>query len=387
MNSVIPITKPCHLLIVEDEDFVATGILRKLKRLGFEHCDRVSSGEEALEYVRQTRPDLVVMDMGLGGKLDGVETAQALRDQYKMPSVFLTGNSSYGMLQKAKLTHPLGYLIKPPEDDDLCRTLELALQNARMEQALQASELALQELNRHLEQRVDERTKELVGAKEKIEATLREKEVLFQEVHHRVKNNLQIISSLLRMQSETVHHEKAIDALRESQARVKSMALIHECLYQSKELSEVSFKNYLLKLAQSLKTLYGIAPNGMPIFELKIDDIQMDLDTAIPCGLIVTEVITNALKHAFKDRDKGSLRIDFRTNNAGGALLEIRDDGIGIADDAFTASETGGMGYKIITALCKQIQANGSYHRNAEGGTTFTLSIPKLSSASVTRVA
>ena len=171
----------------------------------------------------------------------------------------------------------------------------------------------LRTLHAELEHRVEERTAEL-------QATLEEREVLLQEVHHRVKNNLQLISSLINMQVRALGNDASrAGALRECQTRVQAMALIHEKLYQSKDYTRVPFSEYARSLAANVFHATGVSPEGVAL-ELHIEDAALAVDKAIPCGLILNELITNALKHAFPGGRSGTIRVELTTASDGASF-------------------------------------------------------------------
>src|ERR1019366_8818117 len=145
-------------------------------------------------------------------------------------------------------------------------------------------------------------------SEEKIKQSLQEKDVLLKEVHHRVKNNLQVISSILNLQSSYVKDKKTLEILRESQNRIKSMAFIHESLYQTKDFSNINLTEYVTSLANNLVHSYQSFEDQVDL-ELKIQDIYLNLDIAIPCGLIINEILSNALKYSFQKNEKGKIGI------------------------------------------------------------------------------
>jgi two-component sensor histidine kinase len=145
-----------------------------------------------------------------------------------------------------------------------------------------------------------------------LKASLNEKEILLREIHHRVKNNMQIISSLLNLQTEYVDDEEAVNVLKESQNRVRSMAIIHEKLYQSKDLTHINFVDYIQSLVLNLFYSYDIDNTQIkPI--LKIEDISLNIETAVPCGLIISELISNSLKYAFPNRMNGEIIVSLKS--------------------------------------------------------------------------
>ena len=188
-----------------------------------------------------------------------------------------------------------------------------------------------------------------------INKSLKEKDTLLREIHHRVKNNLQLISSLLNLQSRHVGDAGALSALQEGRNRVKSMALIHQNLYQEENLTGVDVQDYFAKLSQSLFDSYHIGRDQIHL-ELDIAPVQLDVDSIIPIGLIVNELISNALKHAFTNRDKGKIMVTLK--ESGGQLhLSVADDGKGI-DTATLDQLQNSFGLRMIEALKTQLDAD-----------------------------
>jgi PAS domain S-box-containing protein len=200
-------------------------------------------------------------------------------------------------------------------------------------------------------------------ADEAIRASLREKEVLLKEIHHRVKNNLQVVSSLLGLQSRTITDSTTRKAFQESQNRVHSMALIHESLYQSENLSKINFPAYIDQLAAHLFRSYGADPARIRI-SASIGDLRLPIDTAVPCGLIVNELVSNSLKYAFPGERSGVIRIEMREDGCGRIRLEVSDDGIGLPEGIDFRS-TRSLGLRLVRTLADQL-----------GGTTEMASAP-----------
>jgi len=187
---------------------------------------------------------------------------------------------------------------------------------------------------------------------EKIEASLKEKETLLKEVHHRVKNNLQIISSLLSLQSSYIKNQESLEVLKESQNRVKSMALVHEKLYKTGDLSHINLGEYINDLAAKLFSSYG--PNTKEIkFNLNIKEALIEMNLAISIGLILNELITNALKHAFVNKTDGKILVEFESDDKGNSVLTVSDDGIGIPQN-FNFRQIDTLGLQIVKSLVDQ---------------------------------
>jgi len=200
-----------------------------------------------------------------------------------------------------------------------------------------------------------------ISARKKVEHDLRqsiaEKDVLLKEVHHRVKNNLQVISSLIDLQSDTMSDPEAREHFRECQDRIRSMALVHENLYQSKNFSTIMANEYISMLVDRLVQSCSPVPGISVCYDM--DDIEMDLDTAIPCGFVINELVTNALKHAFTGRDQGAIRISLKRAPGNILTLVVEDDGRGFPKSV-NFRDTESLGLQIVTALSQQLDADVS---------------------------
>ena len=218
--------------------------------------------------------------------------------------------------------------------------------------------------------RVAERQK----SESQLKATLGMREALIKELHHRVKNNLQIISSLLRLQSEHVLDPSTVCMFEESQNRLRSMALIHEHLYESRDLAHIDFSNYLQVLVSGLIRSYAPEPALINV-HIDSEKVAVDLDTAIPCGIITTELVSNALKYAFPDRRKGDLWIGFHERGPNTYGLTVQDNGIGLPQ-GIRLDQTNSLGLRLVNTLVRQL--NGELHFERNGGTSFDIAF-KLS--------
>ncbi len=205
-----------------------------------------------------------------------------------------------------------------------------------------------------------------------LKKSLDEKEALLKEVYHRVKNNMQIISSLLNLQIANVQGEESKDILKDSQSRIKSMAMIHEKLYMSKDLSHINFKEYVEHLVSDIFYTYGVKVGSItPI--LRIENIELNMETAIPLGLIINEIVINSLKFAFP-HEKGSIKIIFKSfNNT--LTLTVADDGIGIPESV-DYQKTDSLGLKLVTNLVEQL--NGVINLETNHGTAFNITFKEL---------
>jgi PAS domain S-box-containing protein len=209
-------------------------------------------------------------------------------------------------------------------------------------------------------------------AEEKIRTSLREKEALLKEIHHRVKNNLQVVSSLLGLQSRASSDDKTRKMFQESQNRIHSMALLHESLYQSSNLSKIDFPDYIRQLAAHLFQSYGVPPDRIHL-RTDLDKLYLNLDAAVPCGLIVNELISNSLKYAFPDGRQGEVRIELHEHADHMARLVVADDGIGLRSDIdWVTART--LGLRLVRTLAEQLGARIELKSHA--GTEVQLTFP-----------
>ncbi len=243
-------------------------------------------------------------------------------------------------------------------------------------------ESEIRSLNTVLEQRVKDRTEALVEtnaklekenaqrleAEGKLQASFNEKVMLLKEIHHRVKNNLQIIASLLNLQSRYISDPQTLAAIRESQNRVKAMALVHEKLYRSEDISHISLYDYIRFLGTGLFQFYDAKIRGIQ-FTLEIADVNVDIDSAIPLGLILNELISNSLKYAFPEGRKGIVAISVK-KEAHTLTVLYRDNGIGIPAD-LDWRDTPSLGLRLVNTLVDQM--NGTVELDRSAGTLFTM--------------
>jgi len=339
--------KPWKIIIADDEEEVHGVTKFALEEFSFENREilflSAYSGEETKKLIKEN-PDtaVILLDIVMEKENTGLEVVEYIRRELKNPYVRIilrTGQPGQA---------PQREVIKDFDINDYKEKVELTDQ--KLFTTLVASLRAFRDLKA-------------------LESALIDKEILLQEIHHRVKNNLQVISSLLSMQALTIKDSIYLEAFKESRDRIRSMALIHEKLYKSKSFNEINFCDYLNTMTLELFSLYGTDKR----IERKIhcEKISLSLEKAIPCGLIVNELVTNSLKHAFVKDEKGEILI--RLKNLPNDFLEltIQDTGTGLPR-TLDPKKTQTLGLQLVSILADQIGAKISIKSSA--GTEFTLS-------------
>jgi len=450
-----------NILIVEDEGTIALELQNKVEEWGYSVVGTVSSGEEAIVVALNKHPDLILMDIILKEKITGIEAANIIKNSIDVPIIYLTAYGDEKTIDKAKITFPQAYLLKPFDDKELKLTIEIALYKHKMETRLKRSEETYRTLaeNAHdiifiisLEDRVEYVNKfaanmlgfephELVGklrqnlfpmeisekqrknidkaietqstvrseskmalprrevwldtnliplkdkkdkifavmgisrditeqkhVEEALRSSLNEKEILLKEIHHRVKNNMQIISSLINLQSDYATDEATVKMFEDSKNRIRSMALIHEKLYNSEDISLIEFSKYIKSLTSKLLEFYSSKTRLITINVIS-DNITMDIDSAIPCGLIINELVSNAIKYAFPNGNDGNITIRMHQKGENHVLC-VEDDGVGFPKDIdFMNPKT--LGLQIVHTLTLQLGGNIELENN--GFTRFRI--------------
>ena len=214
---------------------------------------------------------------------------------------------------------------------------------------------------------------ERIKADKQVQNSLKEKEILLREIHHRVKNNLQTISSLLDLQAESIKDSAALEAFRSSQNRIRSMALIHERLYKSEDLSRIKAQEYIKNLTDYLEATYDSQAENIKL-KTNVQNILLNLDTAIPCGLIINELVSNSMKYAFPGEQSGTIEVSLLVSKADSISLSVKDDGIGIPVD-INIENSPSLGLQLVQLLAKQI--NGTIKMKRENGTRVEIIFPK----------
>lgn len=340
--------KPLRILIVEDSENDAWLMLRQLRRGGYDPTyERVETPQALQAALDRQTWDVVLSDYVMP-QFSGLAALKLLQETgLDLPFIIVSGQIGEGTAVDAMKAGAHDYLLK----DRLARLA------AAVEQALR--EARVRQERRQME--------------EQIRANLREKEVLLKEVHHRAKNNLQLIDSLLSMQARRTVDPATREVLANCQSRLHSMALIHQLLYQSEFLAEIDFANYVRVLVGELHSSQAV-PLKATRLEIDIEDISLNLETAVPSGLLINELVTNALKYAFPDGREGTIRIAFKSLH-GSHLLSVCDDGVGLPED-MDSTRIRTLGLRLVQILAEQLKGHVEFSASGRGtGVSVTFPI------------
>ncbi len=338
------------VLFVDDNETIRQ-LYRRILEKHVNHLYIAENGSHGLELYLKHKPDLVITDMVMP-VMNGLEMVKEIKKI--APEAKFVVMSAYS--EKDSFIESIhlgvdGYLMKPVEAKKLLSLIDEFAGITLMKWELEAKEKKRQE------------------AEEYLKKSLAEKDVLLREVHHRVKNNMQIISSILSMQSRNIDDPKLKEVLQESQNRIHSMALIHENLYNHKNLANIMFSTYIKSLAGNIARTYSNQQANIH-FDYQIDDAYLPMDLAIPCGLIINELISNSFKYAFVNRNEGIISIHFEATGNDMFLLTVADNGVGISSDV-NILKTKSLGMKILHRLVQQI--DGELTSDFSNGTKFII--------------
>ncbi|MCP4110183.1 MAG: response regulator [Desulfobacteraceae bacterium] len=372
--------KERQILLVDDSPTFLISTQQFLEKMGL-NVITASSGREALGSLDKENADLIAVDWMMP-EMDGLELIQTIRskNRYKdIPVIMLTGEE--GHRENILLALDAGADDFINKEYDLCLlekkigillriqeqyrryTRQIALDKEEVEKLVQKRTAELEKTNAQLRQEIEDRRE----AEAQLSEAFKEKEVLLREIHHRVKNNMQVIISLLRLQARKIKDADTKAALQDSQNRVSTISLIHETLYWQDSFAAINMKKYLTRLSDSLHVIYKQLTSGVKI-AIYAEDLELDIDHAIPCGLIVNELISNCFKYAFPG-GHGKIEITAESDSDDSVKLVISDDGIGLPDNIdFQNAET--MGLSVVASLVQR-QLNGTVDIIRDKGTQF----------------
>lgn len=348
---------PANILLVDD-DQRNLDVLESILASPEYRLFRAGTADEALLALVSDEFAVIVLDVRMPD-ISGYELAELIKQRKRtqhVPIIFLTAyyREDQDILQGYG-AGAVDYLSKPVNPLILRSKVAVFVDLFRKTRTLAT-------MNRAMEAEIEDRLKQL-------KASLREKDILLREVHHRVKNNLQVISSLIDLQAARQADPNVQVLFRDARDRVRSMALVHEKLYQSEDLARTELSAYTRNLMKELFLAHG-EQSGKIDLSLELESILLPVDRAIPCGLILNELATNSLKHAFVGRDRGAIRIELARMERGRARLTFRDDGRGFPT-GMDWQATPSLGLRLIRMLSDQLSADLQLRH--ESGVTFEL--------------
>ncbi len=350
-----------RVLEVEDSLGDAALIERALSKAGYEVCSERVMNALAMQAALADRPwDVIVADYRLPNFDAPSALALLQKSGHDIPFIVVSGAIGEELAVALMRSGAQDYLLK----DDLARlapAVEREIGEARSRRARQMAEQALEASEKRFtvqEAALDRQTE-----------LLQQRETLLRELHHRVKNNMQVMSSLLSLQARTASHPETARMLQENQHRIQSMALLHEILYQSEDLASLDFSKYLGRMMDHLFLSYGVNNRQIRLYT-ELDAVRFELDDALPLGLLISEVISNSLKHGFPEGRDGEVRVLLHSPPSTTVSLELSDNGVGLPGDLdWTTSPS--LGLRLVRALAQQLGA--SLDIRSEGGTQVKL--------------
>jgi two-component sensor histidine kinase/CheY-like chemotaxis protein len=359
------------IMIVDDTPANLELLASALKGEGY-RVRSAPSGKLAIQAVEIEPPDLILLDIMMP-EMNGYEVCAFLKGNEKtrdIPVIFITALDRDFDEEKGLAMGAVDYITKPvrlPIVKSRVNThLQLKLHRDQLERLVEERTGELEKANRELAVENVERRR----AESQVRRSLEEKEVLLKEIHHRGKNNLQIISSMLSLQERFIQNDKDLALYVDSRNRIRAMALVHEKLYAADDFSRIHFADHIRRLVFELKQVFGIRQDSIIINE-KVDDVFLDVATAIPCSQIVNELISNSIKHAFPGGSKGRIDVEFKMDNNNECTLAVRDNGVG-PPDGFSYPGSNSIGLGLVNAFVQQL--NGTIEMKAEGGLEFIVS-------------
>lgn len=365
------------ILLAIDDNPDNLFLLKRLITEYFADCvvHTAQSARDGIEIACSKDVQVALVDVQMP-EMNGIEVCRMLKSDQATANIsviLLTAHRSTTELKVSGLEAGADdFISKPIDNTELISRIKVQLRIRKAENELRA---AKDELERKVEQRTailaktnQELQLEIIErkkAEDRIRAALDEKEVLLQEVHHRVKNNMQVITSLLRLQSRSFKNKELKEALQESQNRVQSMALVHETLYASDNLAIIDFGIYSKKLVKLLCQSFGEKAAQVEMI-IETAQIKLGIDQAIPLGLIINELVSNSLKYAFDEAEKGEIIVRLEELNNRELELSVRDNGKGMPDN-FDWRNSDSLGLSLISSLA-QNQLDGTLSITNEGG-------------------
>jgi two-component sensor histidine kinase/CheY-like chemotaxis protein len=375
-----------NILVVDDEPDVCDALKEFLGKQGY-RVMAAHSGEEAVGLLAENNFDLIILDMVLPG-MSGLDVMDYISSNNLAALVIvMTGYASTDSAVESFRKRAYDYVIKPSDFSDLLTRVKNAVNYKRSEEERVRAEEALREAHDELEQWVEERTELLAAANERlseetdkrkraesqIKASVKEKEMLLRDIHHGVKNHLKIVSDLLDMMITRTQNREAIKLLGESRSRVQTMALVHMQLYKGEQFDLVPMEEFWGDLLPLLRRAYEVREAGIQVL-IEPTDVMLPIDKAVPCSLVVNELVSNSFKHAFKEREEGSVEISFGRADNDSVLLIVRDDGIGMPED-LDIEKADTLGLRLTGSIVRD-QLKGKMKIEQHMGTVVEIEFP-----------
>ena len=354
---------PELLRVMQVEDSVSDAALieRALAKNGYTvSSERVMNAQQMREALAKQPWDVIIADYRLP-EFDAPSALSLLHDSGRdIPFIVVSGAMGEELAVAMMRAGAHDYLLK----DNLARLAPAVEREIRDARTRREREQVKRALNQSEERLVVQK-----AAMERQTELLQQRETMLREIHHRVKNNMQVMSSLLSLQARVVSNLETSRMLEENQNRIQSMALLHELLYQSEDLAAVDFSKYIHRMVDHLFRSYGV--NELQIrLRTELDPVALELDDALPSGLLINEVISNSLKHGFPQGRSGEVRIQLRCTSAETVVLALADNGVGLPCGLdWTTSRS--LGLRLVRALAQQLRANLDIR--SQGGTEVKL--------------
>ncbi len=339
-----------RILLVEDSEDDALLLLMKLRNGGYEPSyKRVETLETMSRAIEEEQWDLIISDYSLP-EFNGLNALRLYREKgLDIPFIIVSGAIGEETAVELMRLGAHDYIMK----NNLTR-LAPAVDRELKEAAVR-----------------EERRK----AGRQIKAALEEKTALLAEIHHRVKNNMAVIISLLHLQEKEIKNDEDRQKFRETQSRIRSMAMVHEMLYSSDDLSHIEFGGHIRRLTDHLSIFYGLERSPIKINMDIVDEITLNIENAVPCGLLINELVTNSIRHAFPDGRDGTITVSLsKGNSEKEVMVSVTDNGVGMPASV-SLDNINSLGMQLISSMNQQL--DGVMEFNTENGTSFVISFPE----------
>ena len=383
------------ILIVDDNESILTVLDAMLRKGGYEVVS-AGNGVEAIEKLRKDPIDIIISDILMPG-MDGFQFCRMCQQDDSLKSIpFVFLSATYTDKKDKMFATGLGaakFIVKPVKYDVLLDTLKTVIEEhdnsapVTLEKPMDDEKVYLAEYNKRLVEKLEEKVLDLgkeiderKSAQEKIKASLKEKETLLMEIHHRVRNNLQVISSLLLLHTRYLKDEQSIKVFKNAQDRIQSMAIIHEILYESSHMSNIDFVQFTQTLTDRLFNSYGIDPAKISL-KINIKDISLKIEQAVPLGLLVNELFSNSLEHAFPfdkirtdpsdsdevKQEEYKIRMSLTPAPDNKVELLVCDNGVGMPKD-LDLRTTDSLGLSLVNIIAEnQLKGEVALDRSVKG--------------------